>query len=86
MEKTSLSKRVKDYQTQFIKDSDSPPARFGKSVYIRKEHHERISQIVHIVGGSEITLSDYIDNVLTHHFEMFGDDIVQSFKKNIIFK
>lgn len=85
MEKTSLSKRIKDYQTQFIKDSDSPPARFGKSVYIRKEHHERISQIVHIVGGSEITLSDYIDNVLTQHFENYNEEIIHSFNKYRIF-
>jgi hypothetical protein len=85
MEKTSLSQRIKNYQTQFIKDSDSPPARFGKSVYIRKAHHERISQIVHIIGGSEITLSDYIDNVLKQHFESYNEEIIHSFNKHRIF-
>ena len=37
-----------EYTSLFIKVSDIPPARTGKSVYIRKEHHERIAQIVHV--------------------------------------
>ena len=85
MEKASLSKRIRDYQTQFIKNSDSPPARFGKSLYIRKEHHERISQIVHIIGGSDITLSGYIDNVLTRHFEQYHEEITHSFNEHRIY-
>jgi hypothetical protein len=85
MENTSLSQRIKDYQTRFIKNPDRAPARFGKSVYIRKEHHERISQIVHIIGGSDITLSDYIDNVLTQHFENYNEEITHSFNKYRIF-
>jgi hypothetical protein len=78
--------RQQEYESLFIHESDLPPARFGKSVYIRKEYHDRISQIISVIGAKEVSLFGYIDNVLTHHFEMFGDDIVQSFKKNIIFK
>ena len=86
MKKVELSKRIKEYQSLFIKETDLPPARFGKSVYIRKAHHERISQIISVIGSNEVSLFGYIDNVLTHHFENFGNDITQSFKKNIIFK
>ena len=75
-----------EYESLFIKDNDLPPARFGKSVYIRKEYHERISHIVSVIGGSEVSLFAYIDNVLAHHFENFKDDIARSFKKKIIFK
>ena len=78
--------RQQEYETLFIHESDLPPARFGKSVYIRKEYHDRISQIISVIGSKEISLFGYIDNVLTHHFENFGDDIVQLFKKNVIFK
>ena len=82
------SKRAKqqEYEMLFIRESDLPPARFGKSVYIRKEYHDKISQIISVIGAKEVSLFGYIDNVLTHHFENFGYDIVQSFKKNIIFK
>jgi hypothetical protein len=75
-----------EYESLFIRESDLPPARFGKSVYIRKEYHDRISQIISVIGGNDVSLFGYIDNVLTHHFENFGDEITQSFKKNIIFK
>jgi len=85
MEKIELNKRVKKYQSLFIKNTDSPPARFGKSVYIRKAHHECVSQIVHIIGGSEITLYDYIDNVLTQHFEKYYEEITHSFNNRKIY-
>ena len=87
-QETFRSKRGKphEYEALFISEPDLPPARFGKSVYIRKDHHERISQIISVIGSNEVSLFGYIDNVLTHHFESFGDEITQSFKKNIIFK
>jgi hypothetical protein len=82
------TKRAKSqqYESLFIRESDLPPARFGKSVYIRKEHHDRIAQIVTVIGGKEVSLFGYIDNVLTHHFDSFDDEITMTFKKKIIFK
>jgi hypothetical protein len=74
------------FESLFIRESDLPPARFGKSVYIRKDYHDKISQIISVIGVNEVSLFGYIDNVLTHHFESFGDDIIQLFKKKIIFK
>jgi hypothetical protein len=78
--------KQQEYESLFIRESDLPPARFGKSVYIRKEYHDRISQIVSVIGLNEVSLFGYIDNILTHHFDNFGDEITQSFKKNLIFK
>jgi hypothetical protein len=78
--------RQQEYESLFIHESDLPPARFGKSVYIRKDYHDKISQIISVIGVNEVSLFGYIDNVLTHHFENFGEDITQSFKKKIIFK
>jgi hypothetical protein len=75
-----------EYESRFIRETDLPPARFGKSVYIRKEYHDRISQIISVIGGNEVSIFGYIDNVLEHHFEYFQDDITRSFKKKIIFK
>ena len=75
-----------EYELLFIRETDLPPARFGKSVYIRKEYHDRISQITSVIGGNEVSLFAYIDNVLAHHFENYQEDITRSFKKKIIFK
>jgi hypothetical protein len=78
--------KEKEYESLFIRETDLPPARFGKSVYIRKEYHDCISQIISVIGGNEISLFGYIDNVLAHHFEHFQDDITRSFNEKVIFK
>jgi hypothetical protein len=85
-ENRSKRARLQEYETLFIKEVNLPPARFGKSVFIRKEYHDRISQIISVIGFNEISLFGYIDNVLTHHFDIFGDEIALLFRKNIIFK
>lgn len=84
----SLSRREKQqkYESLFIHEPDMPPARFGKSVYIRKQYHDRISQIISVIGINEVSIFGYIDNVLTHHFDSFQDEMVQCFKKNSFFK
>jgi hypothetical protein len=84
----NLSRREKQqkYESLFIRESDLPPARFGKSVYVRKEYHDRISQIISVIGINEVSIFGYIDNVLTHHFESFQDEMIQCFKKNSFFK
>jgi hypothetical protein len=74
-----------EYMSLFVKVSDAPPARMGKSVYIRKEHHERISQIVYVAGNSEITLFGYIDNVLINHFRDYREEIIESFNEKRLY-
>jgi len=69
-----------DYETLFIKESNIT-ARFGKTVYIRKEFHDRILKIVRVIGGNELSLFSYIDNVLVYHFDSFQDEITQLYEK-----
>jgi hypothetical protein len=85
-ENRTKRERQQEYESLFIHASDLPPARFGKTVYIRKEYHDRISQIVTVIGGKEVSLFGYIDNVLKNHFKNYEDDITQCFRKKIIFK
>ena len=85
MENTEIRKKVKDFLSLYIQKPDSQPARFGKSIYIRKRHHERISQIVSVIGKKNITLYDYVDNVLTEHFERCHDEIAYSFHNRVIY-
>ncbi|MCG6191369.1 DUF3408 domain-containing protein, partial [Maribellus maritimus] len=55
--------------------------RFGKHVPIRQEYHERIQKIVRIIGNDEISIFNYIDNVLSQHFEDFQEDIVKLYNE-----
>jgi hypothetical protein len=72
--------KVQDYESLFIHDTPSS-TRSGKTVYIRKEFHERITRIVQVIGRNEISLYSYLDNVLSHHFDMFQDDISTLYKQ-----
>jgi len=53
--------------------------RGDKSIYIRPEYHERLSRIIQIVADDQIPLYAYLDNILTHHFEMFEQEITEDF-------
>ena len=85
MKKETLEKRINNYQSSYLKKSDSPPARQGKSLYIREKYHERIFQIISIIGKRGVTLYDYVDNILTEHFEKYHEEIVNSFIDKRIF-
>jgi hypothetical protein len=75
-------RKSQDYESLFIRES-TVTARLGKTVYIRKEFHDRILKIVQVVGCNEVSLFSYIDNVLAHHFDSFQDDISQAYKQRI---
>ncbi|MDR1864164.1 MAG: DUF3408 domain-containing protein [Bacteroidales bacterium] len=69
-----------EYESLFIRESNVT-ARLGKTVYIRKEFHDRILKIVQVIGANEISLFSYMDNLIAHHFETFQDEISQSYRR-----
>ena len=64
----------------FIRNAPSN-TRSGKTVYIRKEFHERITRIVQVIGQNELSLYSYLDNVLEHHFATYQEDIMELYSK-----
>lgn len=70
---------VEEYQRQFVKKSDFN-AHSGKTCYMRPRYHERISQIVEILGKG-VSISAYLDNVLYEHFEKYGEAVDTLFKQ-----
>lgn len=69
-----------DYESLFIRNIPIT-TRSGKTVYIRKEFHDRIMRIVQVIGFNEVSLFSYIDNVLEHHFNTYQDDISELYKQ-----
>ena len=78
--KEKKNETTSNYLSLFIRQSDGK-ARFGKHVPIRQEYHERIQKIVRIIGNDEISIFNYIDNVLSQHFEDFQEDIVKLYNE-----
>ena len=40
--------------------------------------------MLHVIGGNEVTIAAFLDNVLTHHFTLFQDEIAESFKYMLV--
>ena len=74
------SKSKRSYGDLFLKEY-SMRGRGTKAIYVREEFHERIAKIAHIIGDGEIPLYAYLDNILKHHFELFGQEITEDFNK-----
>ena len=68
------------YERLFIRNAPSN-TRSGKTVYIRKEFHERITRIVQVIGKNELSLYSYLDNVLEQHFATYQEEISELYKK-----
>ncbi|HBK40900.1 MAG TPA: hypothetical protein DDZ57_04945 [Porphyromonadaceae bacterium] len=75
------SKTLADYDTAFLKSS-TMQAKGGKTVYIRPEHHARMMRIINTIGKNNLSITDYLDNVLDQHFKDYESDINSSFREN----
>lgn len=73
--------KAQDYESLFIRTANGITAREGKTVYIRKQYHDRILKIVQVIGGNELSLFSYLDNVLEHHFATFQDEITTLYNR-----
>ena len=70
-----------EYMNLFIRDAEIA-ARTGKLTYVRQEYHDRIMRIVRVIGKNRLSLSAYIDHVLTQHFAVCEEAIRKLYKKN----
>ena len=73
-------RKSQDYESLFIKESPLT-ARLGKTVYVRREFHDKILRITQVIGENRISLSDYIDNLIAHHFEIFQEEISRLYRE-----
>ena len=73
--------KEQEYVALFLKEA-SIPARMGKTVYVRKEYHERIQLILRVIGKDEVSLFSYIDNVLAHHLLSFEEESKKLYEMN----
>ena len=71
---------VEQYEACFFQKVEIK-SRSGKTVYIRKEFHERIMKIVRVIGENDYTLFDYLSNVLEHHFDTYQNEITELYRK-----
>lgn len=69
------------YENLFIRSANIK-AKTGKTIYLRPEYHRRISRILQLPEDNAASLTDYVDNVFTHHFQLFEQEIREFCIKN----
>jgi hypothetical protein len=79
--KVTPVKAPQDYKSLFMHET-SLTARSGKTAYISKEHHERITKMLHVIGKNEVSLFDFLHNVLENHFATYRGEITDLYDKN----
>ena len=76
MPEKAASKTLKTALAEFMRRFLTPYKCEGRQgVYIDKELHQKISVIVGIAGKRQLTVGNYIDNVLREHFEKHSDEV-----------
>ena len=80
-QKPEKALRTAQYKSKFLTPTTFL-ARKGKTVYISKEFHQKLSQLVFMLGGGKLTLADYIHNLLQHHFDDFGAEMREVYNKS----
>lgn len=76
-------KRAKspDYESLFLTVADIP-TRNGKLVSIREKYHKRIAKVVKALDKKDVSIFSYIDNILSHHFDTYQDEINEIYNKD----
>ena len=76
-------KTIRTALADFIRKFLTPYKCDGRQgVYIDKELHQKISVIVGIAGKRQLTVGNYIDNVLKEHFEKHADEVKTYLQKS----
>ncbi len=70
-----------DYKNLFLNEV-AIAARSGKTVYICKEHHDRIFKILNVIAKNDVSLFSYLFNVLEHHFATYQEEITELYDNN----
>ena len=42
---------------------------------ITRDTHQKLSQIVSLIGGKNGTIGSYIENIIRRHFDLYRDEI-----------
>ncbi|HRO46309.1 MAG TPA: DUF3408 domain-containing protein [Agriterribacter sp.] len=74
------STKNENYETLFLQNN-TQVGRGDRSIYIRQDYHHRLIRIVQVIGEGKIPMYAYLDNILTHHFNLFEKAIIEDYNR-----
>ena len=70
-------KEAQDYEAVFLQRKAGVPRR---QTYISSHLYEKILHFLPVIAGG-LSITGYIDNILTHHLEQYRDDINELYER-----
>ena len=67
-------KKCEAYVGKYL-NGRKPEGTAQKAVYISRENHEAVKRIVGMAGGHGMTISGYIDHIVTEHLDRHGAEL-----------
>jgi len=80
-EKPTKRKRgqVMDYESLFLSRNE---LRDRQGLYIGRDNYETLQTLVRAIRGERLSVSGLVDNIVSHHIELYGDDMNRIYDEN----
>ena len=80
-EKPTKRKRgqVVDYESLFLSRNE---LRDRQGLYIGRDNYETLQTLVRAIRGERLSVSGLVDNIISHHIELYGDEINRIYDEN----
>ncbi|MFI3293838.1 MAG: DUF3408 domain-containing protein [Rikenellaceae bacterium] len=74
--KRTTQKQRKESMAEYRQMYLTPPKIVDRqTIFISRELRDRIDRIVRQIGDRKLSVSGFVQNVLQHHLEIYGEDI-----------
>jgi hypothetical protein len=68
-----------DYENLFLSRNE---LRDRQGLYIGRENYETLQTLVRAIRGERLSVSGLMDNIVSHHIELYGDEINRIYDEN----
>lgn len=69
-------KRKKEVSSEYVEQYFSKVDFTDRQlIYITRETHQKLTDIVNVIGGRQGTISGYLENIIREHFETHKDEV-----------
>jgi hypothetical protein len=68
-----------DYESLFLSRNE---LRNRQGLYISKENYEILQTLVRAIRNERLSVSGLVDNIISHHIELYGDEINRIYDEN----
>ena len=68
-----------DYENLFLCRNE---IRTRQSLYIDRENYEILQTLIRAIRSERLSISGLVDNIISHHIELYGDEINRIYDEN----